>query len=85
MDKPRGGSLVCMKCGQTKPVPPGVIPDLDAPWHVCDPENVHSPERHSSNEIFRTLTHLAGKPIAIGGINAEDSAYNDILRRSTEK
>jgi hypothetical protein len=81
----RGGTLVCMKCGQTKNVPVGVRPDLDAKWHECDPQNVHSPERHSSNEIFRTLTHLVGKPIKIGGIDAEQSAYNDIKRRSTEK
>jgi len=80
-----GGTLVCMDCGQTKAVPKGVKPDIDAKWHCCDPQNVHSPKRQVSNEIFRTITHMAGKPIKIGGISAEDSAYNDVVRRSTKK
>jgi hypothetical protein len=80
------GSLICGKCGQKKTfrLPKGVTPDLDAQWHKCDPENVHSPERQTSNEVFRVLTHMAGKPFRIGGISAEDSAFNDVNRRSTK-
>lgn len=79
------GSLVCLRCGQTKNMrlPQGVTPDLEAPWHTCDPEHVHDPERRVSNEVFRALSYLAGKPLRIGGISAEDSAYNDVKRRST--
>ena len=80
------GQLVCGDCGQKKSMrlPKGVTPNLDAPWHKCDPENVHSPERRTSNEIMRVLTHMAGKPLRIGGISAEDSAFNDVNRRSTK-
>lgn len=81
------GSLICQDCGQTKSMklPKGVVPDLDAPWHTCDPKNVHSPDRLVSNEVFRTLSYLAGSPLTIGGVSAEDAAYNDIARRSTKK
>jgi hypothetical protein len=80
------GTLVCQKCGQTKTVrlPRGVTPDLDAKWHNCDPENVHSPNRQVSNEVLRVLTHMSGKPISIGGISAEDDAFNDVKKRSTK-
>jgi hypothetical protein len=81
------GTLVCRDCGQTKQMylPKGVIPDLEAEWHKCDPANVHSPERLVSNDVLRTLTHIAGTPLRIGGISAEDSAFNDVKRRSTKK
>jgi hypothetical protein len=81
------GTLVCQLCGQTKQMylPQGVTPDLDAHWHTCDPTNVNSPERLVSNDVLRTLTHIYGKPLRIGGISAEDSAFNDVKRRSTKK
>jgi hypothetical protein len=81
------GSLVCCECGQTKRMrlPKGVTPDLDQKWHNCDPARVNDPSRQVSNEVFRVLSLMAGKPLRIGGISAEDSAFNDIVRRSTKK
>lgn len=81
------GSLVCQACGQTKRLrlPKGVVPNLDEKWHECDPQNVHNADRQVSNEVFRTISYMAGSPLTIGGISAEDSAYDDIKRRSTKK
>lgn len=76
----KGGVLVCTDCGQTKTIKPGRKPRMTpegeiAPWHTCDPEKIGT--REKSNDLLRTVTHLAGQPIKIGGLDAQGSAQKD--------